>query len=135
MEWCVESLVIQGPIEAFVMAVHQGQSRIVSDGSYIKPFATAACVMEDEGRECFISNKVIAPWGPTEMSAYRGEVTGLLAAVFIIHHICNYFHVTTGKAIIGCDGAAALYQAFKAAHRSVEVPSFDLLMAIRYLCR
>jgi hypothetical protein len=91
--------------------------------------------MEDEGRECFISNKVIAPGGPTEMSAYRGEVTGLLAAVFIIHHLCNYFHVTAGTATIGCDGAAALYQAFKAAHRSVDAPSFDLLMAIRYFCR
>jgi hypothetical protein len=104
MEWCVESIVIQGPIEAFVVALQQGQSRIVSSGSYIKPFATAACVMEDKGRECFISNKMIAPGGPTEMSAYRGEVTGLLAVVFIIHHLCNFFHVTTGKAIIAVTG-------------------------------
>ena len=35
--------------------------------SAMEPFAAAACVMEDEGRECFISNKVIAPGGPTEM--------------------------------------------------------------------
>ena len=65
------------------------------------------------------------------MSAYRGEVSGILASLFFVNHLCSFFHIQMGSITMGCDGEGALYQSFhEDTPRSIDTPSFDLLMAI-----
>jgi len=134
MEWCSEFISIKGDLPLLIDALLNDKVSIVSDGSYIPSFATAAFVMEDLDQRCMIKNKVIAPGGPKEMSAYRAEVTGLLTSIYIVNQLCEFFNITGGRVKIGCDGEAALFQSFhQATPKSVEAPSFDLIMAIHRL--
>jgi len=137
MEWCTEFVNIIGQVDLLIKALQQGQVYIVSDGSYVQPFATAAFVMENETRECRVTNRIIAPGSGEEMSAYRGEVSGILASLFFVNHLCSFFHIQMDSITMGCDGEGALYQSFhEDTPRSIDTPSFDLLMAIhRYRSR
>jgi len=65
------------------------------------------------------------------MSAYRGEVSGILASLFFVNHLCSFFHIRMGSITMACDGEGALYQSFQEdTPQSIDTPSFDLLMAI-----
>jgi hypothetical protein len=65
------------------------------------------------------------------MSAYRGELTGLYAATFLVYLLCDHVDIKQGSVTIGCDRISALHQAFSTyTPPSVDCPSFDLIMAI-----
>jgi hypothetical protein len=131
MEWCTEFVSIIGQVDTLIEALQQGQVHIVSDGSFVQPFAMAAFVMENETRECCVTNRIIVPGSGEEMSAYRGEVSGILASLFFVNHLCSFFHIQMGSITMGCDGEGALYQSFhEDTPQSIDTPSFDLLMAI-----
>ena len=133
MEWCVDHVSIMGDLLDLVEPLQHGVAVVVSDGSFVHPYATAAFVLEDQDRRVLITNKVVAPGVPGEMSAYRGEITGLLSSIYFLHHICGYFGITQGNIIIGCDGSSTLSRAFAdTTPASVEAPSYDLLMAIHH---
>jgi hypothetical protein len=40
---------------------------------------------------------------PISMSSYRTELGGILAALYIIHRICEYYNIMAGKATLFCD--------------------------------
>jgi hypothetical protein len=131
MEWCIEFVNIIGQVDILIEALKQGQVYIVSGGSYVQPFATVAFVMENKTKECRVTNRIIAPGSKEEMSAYRGEVSGILASLFFVNHLCSFFHIQMGSITMGCDGKGALYQSFhEDTPQSIDTPSFDLLMAI-----
>jgi hypothetical protein len=83
MEWCTEFVSIIGQVDLLIKALQQGQVYIVSDNSFVQPFAMAAFVMENETRVCCVTNRIIVPGIGEEMLAYRGEVSGILASLFL----------------------------------------------------
>ncbi len=93
MNWAIENVVMKGDLQFLAEALQQGDVYIISDGSYVAPFVTAAFVLETAKGEVYITNKVIAPGVPTEMSAYRGELTGIFVALYFMHHVCAFYTV------------------------------------------
>ena len=62
-----------------------GITLIICDGSFQQSHATATVIIENgDGKSC-ITTTVITPGGPKDMSAYRGELSGLYASIAIIN--------------------------------------------------
>jgi len=134
MAWCTENLRIIGEWSSIAEAIKKGVAHIVSDGSFVDSFSTAAFILE--GNFTQVKNQVITLGRPQDMSAYQSEISGLYAAIFLIHSLCNFFQIEEGSVTIGCDGLSALHQAFSSfTPPSTDCPSFDLIMAIHQLCK
>ncbi len=132
MSWCVENLKIVGEWKSVEAAIRDNCATIVSDGSFTKSFSTAAFILESHNVQ--ISNQVIAPGRSQDMSAYRSELAGIYAAVFLICSLCDFFQIESGTVTFGCDGLSALNQAFATyTPPSVSCPSYDLIMAIHQM--
>jgi hypothetical protein len=70
------------------------------------------------------------------MSSYRSELGGILAALYIIHRICQYYQISSGFAILYCDNRGAIANAFKTLVPSISStlrPDYDLLSLTQYL--
>jgi len=46
---------------------------------------------------------------PLLMSSYRAKLCGILAVLYIIHHICNYYHISHGTVICYCNNKGAVW--------------------------
>jgi hypothetical protein len=67
---------------------------------------------------------------PQLMSSYCSELGGLLASVYIIHCICQYYNITTGKVTIYCNSKGAITNAFQQTPPRISpytTSDFDLL--------
>jgi hypothetical protein len=73
---------------------------------------------------------------PTSMSSYRTELGGILAALYIIHRICEYYAISSGKVILYCDNKGAIGNIFKPAISGISPylsSNYDLLRLIKHL--
>jgi ribonuclease HI len=52
-------------------------------------------------------------------SAYRAELSGLLAVLYIIGRVCDYLQVTDGSLYLYCDNKSAIKNVFKNDYRSL----------------
>jgi hypothetical protein len=77
---------------------------VCSDGSY--------CPKTFTGSHCWVIGDHVSMIsqgaGPTDghanlLSSYRTELSGIIAALYIIYRICDYYHLDSGKATIFCD--------------------------------
>jgi hypothetical protein len=50
----------------------------------------------------------IVPGAPTDQSAYRSEVAGLLGNATMVREICAFHDIIAGTVYLGCDGLSAL---------------------------
>jgi hypothetical protein len=134
-QWCVEFLrLTKGTWEDVISSLQAGTLYVISVGSFVASYLTGAFIMEDHSNTCQVQNCVIAPGRATDMSAYRGELSGIYASVFLIYSLCKFFQITDGSVELGCDGQSALTQAFmQYTPHSVDCPSYDLIMAIHHL--
>jgi len=69
--------------------------------------------------------------GPTDghpqlTSAFSSELSGILAVLYIIHRICQYYHITKGSPKVFCDNKAALHHVCHNCQQSVSLSSFRL---------
>jgi hypothetical protein len=55
----------------------------------------------------------------------RSELCGILSLLFIISHICHYYHITTVKINIYCDNKSALQHTFNKHHGPPKFLSTD----------
>jgi hypothetical protein len=103
-----------------------------SDGAYC-PHANAGShswVFSNATRNYTVSGAGTDDGYPTSMSAYRSELGGILAALYIIHRICDYYNITTGKATLFCDNKGALTKTFHPIHQGISPflsSDYDLL--------
>ncbi len=68
-----------------ILDITNGTTLVACDGSFQHSHAIAAIIIENgDGRSC-ITTTVITPGGPKDMSAYRGELSGLYALIAIIN--------------------------------------------------
>jgi hypothetical protein len=97
--------------EAINLAVHNETTTAVSDGSFQDTCATAAFIIEDMSSQMHMTNKIIAPVGPHNMSAYGAELTGMYTTIWMVNKICQYYGIHSWKICFGCEGRSALQKA------------------------
>lgn len=71
--------------------------------------------------------------GANDISAYRAELTGIYSTVQLIKSLCIYHGIKEGAITFGCNGEAALNQAFSPMLPSIDAPSFDILATIHLI--
>jgi len=49
---------------------------------------------------------------PSLVTSYRAELSGIVAVLYTINRICEYYHVTSGTMTLYCDNKGALKHAF-----------------------
>jgi hypothetical protein len=49
---------------------------------------------------------------PALMSSYRAELGGILASLYLIFRVCNYYQLQSNQATLFCDNKGALTKAF-----------------------
>jgi hypothetical protein len=70
------------------------------------------------------------------MSSYRAELGGIVAALYVIHRICDYYSITTGQATLYCDNKGAINNSFQSITPGISPflsPSYDLLLLAKQL--
>jgi hypothetical protein len=73
---------------------------------------------------------------PALLSSYRSELGGILAALYIIHRICEYYLLSQGAAILYCDNKGAVHKAFTTNPKGITpylTTDYDLLGIIHSL--
>jgi hypothetical protein len=105
---------IQSPsIMTLINDIKRGTARAVSDGSYFPDtgIGTAAWTIESDNKLEYITGTSIVPGPPLVQSAYRSEITGLLAILEKLRKLCKNHDIVIGEITISCDGLTALNQA------------------------
>jgi hypothetical protein len=67
---------------------------------------------------------------PDILSSHQSELGGLLAVLYIIYKVCNYYGIKEGKAIIYSDNKGALSAAFNNSATTLSsymAPDYDLI--------
>jgi hypothetical protein len=105
--------------------IHRGKARAVSDGSYFSTSGVgmAAWTIETQDETEYITGTSIVPGPPSIQSAYRSELTGILAILEKLRILCNNHDITAGQITIFCDGVSALTQSLSSNYIS-QSPNF-----------
>jgi hypothetical protein len=86
-----------------------------SDGAYAKKTATSShAQVFASGLVCNIVATGVGPVDghPALLSSYRSELSGILAALYIVFHICQHYNITMGQMTLYCDNKGALRNSF-----------------------
>ncbi len=73
---------------------------------------------------------------PDSLSSYRAELGGIVATLYIIQRICEYYNITTGKATLYCDNKGAIMNSFKQITPGISPflsPNYDLLLLAKQM--
>jgi hypothetical protein len=82
-----------------------------------------------------IIGRVISPGTGSDQSVYRSELSGILAIMIMVKHICSYHHISEGSIELACDGLSALNKALsQMSILQLEDPNYDLFAAIKHQC-
>ena len=96
-------------IDQLLLDFGTGQTVAVSDGSYFQETdgVAAAWIIESKCRTQWIRGSLLTPGPIKDFSAYRSELTGLLA-ISVTLKLFSLCTQAPQHSIIGCDGEAAL---------------------------
>jgi hypothetical protein len=70
------------------------------------------------------------------LSSHRSELGGILAALYIIHRICQYYDIETGRATLFCDNKRAINNSFKPITPGLSPyfsSNYDLLLLVKQI--
>jgi hypothetical protein len=76
---------------------------------------------------------VIVSGDKSVQSAYRSELTGIMASVTIIELLCEFLKITAGAATMVCDGKSALERVFGTSPIFKFGKHFDLIIPAKLL--
>ena len=114
-------------------ALSLGPLHAVSDGSYKDDLGSAAWKITTEESTTWIKGCTTIPGQPFEQCAYRSELGGIYSTVLLLNTVCQYYHLTSGTVIFGCDGLGPLHCCFHQWQEPTPVtPHYDLIKAIRH---
>jgi hypothetical protein len=114
-----------------ISSLTQGELKIVSDGSHKHGIGAAGIILETNDRLGKMVFLAAAPGGKEEASAFRSELTGILASFLMVSKICKYFDLKKGTATLGCNGLSAIQQAQQESLAiSPDISCFDIISAI-----
>jgi hypothetical protein len=109
-KWAVQYLFSKDDGRKVAMEIISGTAIAVSDGSYKDNFGTSAFIFECVNSKGRITGKNCIPGAPTDQSAHRSEVGGIVDMAITLKILCNMYDITSGKITLGLDGKTALNQ-------------------------
>jgi hypothetical protein len=130
-------LELTGSIDDLIDSLLYGDNRSISDGSFADFFSSSAFSVVCDTTGVALKGANIPPGFQEGQSAFRGELAGLYALVFVITSILEWKYGTDAKDFvgtinIGCDGLSALEQCFdEDKYFTSRKPDFDLVIAVR----
>jgi hypothetical protein len=74
-------------------AVQTGEAIAVCDGFYQDSYGTASWVIEGVTPGIRAQGCVLSPGGAKIQSAYRSELSGILAIMIVAQLLCDYYHI------------------------------------------
>jgi hypothetical protein len=131
--WCYEYLDIPSHYVPLINDIKNGEVWIISDGSYdpASQCGTAAWIIEGTST-LQITGQVITTGAKEVQSAYRSELTGILAAITVISNLA-YYHSLNMALTILCDCEKGIQQVFYSSKPiTLNDSCNDLLKAIRH---
>jgi hypothetical protein len=109
-----------------------------SDGAYcpITKQGSHSWVFGSETQKHIASGTGPDDGHPASVSSHRPELRGILAALYIIHRICSYYDITSGKVILYCDNKSAIGTSFKPIALGISPflsPNYDLIHLAKHI--
>ena len=136
LRWVLEEVTMPDDDgEAIARAIQNNQGEFVCDGSLKDNRGTAAAIsLLAEGKSNIrIRNRTRAR--NEEMSSYRAEACGILAAILGASLVCRRWKVQDGTVTVGCDNEAAVWNTFGKDEPTTSTSGFNLIKAARKLIR
>ncbi len=111
--WCFDHVNIPLNTDALLHEIRAGAVWIISDGSYdlTRHYGTAAWALECKLSKQRIFGTVITPEDVSDLSAYRCELVGILAAITVINAIA-FSHDLSAALTLHCDCETGIDKAF-----------------------
>jgi hypothetical protein len=113
--------------EDIATTLADGHLAACSDGAYDPTVAVAShgVVFTDSP----LHSTIATCTGPVDrhphlLSSYHAELTGIIAFLYLIYRVCQYYNITSGTAKIFCDNKGALRNAFHEPKAGI-TPYFD----------
>jgi hypothetical protein len=132
IKWCIAHFWSEDNGELIANAITQHTAIALSDGSYKDSRGASAWVLEADSSVGRIKGWTMVPGTTEDHSAYRSELTGLLAILVFIEELCTFHNISSGGITIGCDGLSALHQAEGDADIvPLSTTDYDILCVIR----
>jgi hypothetical protein len=132
-KWSIDHLDVQDNGQAFATAIIMGQATAISDGSYKDRVGTSASMLHGSSRSHVIASVNVVPGRPSEQSAYRSELSGIIGSLTTIRLVCQLHNIQSGSVTIGLDGYEAMRQSSGNWPLDPQQTDFDMLKAIRLL--
>ena len=120
--WLFESREETGTMTAIKQDILDGKAIVVSDGSYDPDTGRGASssIITNESTCDTIQVTSIVPGDTSIQSAYRSEVTGILASLQLLWELCQTYDIKQGTCTVVCDGKGALDKIFAASPQTVK---------------
>jgi len=106
-EWAFQELHSTSNGKDIAQALSSGTCMAVSDGSYKDLFSTAAWILTNLASAQLLGITTV-PGSPGDHDSYRSKLAGIYSTIQMVNHVCQYYQVTTGSILFGCDGLSAL---------------------------
>jgi len=98
--------------ERFREAIQMGKLSACSDGSYSEGKATQGWVVATSSGSVVLKGSGPTDGHPNLLSAFRAEISGLLALLYIIQKKCLFYQITDGSIDLFCDNKGAIAKVF-----------------------
>jgi hypothetical protein len=113
------------------MDIIHGTAMAVSDGSYKENYGTSAFIFEGMTTQGRITGRNRIPGSPTDQSAHRSEVGGIVGMAITLKMLCQLYDITSGKITLGLDGQSALNSTSSVWDPRCQKRDFDILWEAR----
>ncbi len=126
-KWCVNNVDLSDDGFTIAEAIRNRVAKVKDT------YGTAAWVLEGDNSAGRIIGRVISPGTGSDQSAYRSELSGILAIMMMVKHICSYHHITDESVELACDRLSALNKTFsQVSILQLDDPNYDLIVAIKH---
>ena len=115
-----------------IREIKSGTAKVVSDGSHKNGLSASAFRHVTLNSPGYIGTNCI-PGDASAQNSYRSELGGILGNVTTINKICHQHDIRYGHITIGCDNKSALSNAFGDHPITAQIPSRDIVAAIRHM--
>jgi hypothetical protein len=132
-KWCYENLTIPNDYHPIIKEITAGDIWLVTDGSYHPSlkYGSAAWILEGKSTRIRISGQILTPGDTLIQSAYRSELSGILAAITVLNTFAR-FHNIQAKIYLHCECKSGLQKSFSLQPIVLDDSSSDLLKSIQY---
>jgi len=129
--WAFHELLSSSNGKDIAQAITLSTCVVVSDGSFKDSIGTAAWIITNLAKAT-LSGSTTVPGSLHDQGSFWSELSGIYSTVCMVNHVCQYYSVTYGTILFGCDGLSALQQCLQCWWQvSPNTPQHDFICAIQ----